>query len=291
MAFRFLLLLFPALALARIDVEILGEFHGNDKTVNINYSGSDTSVISEEERNTFMLSEDTLKNSALNFFGNRPDNVYLRSPTPWGDLYKTYNWEEVSRTLKPKLGRILNVSAETQTIASQTFENKETKPTTFNVGLSKHLENTVSSFWIKDGELTINKGINYDIKFGNTTITYTSLWGLNTEKSMTTLIGLNNLEMVLQPGQSVTTELIVTKLTATLEMEYAAFLSGTVAANYHEAFKEHHFWALDVNEMMAANEMANMSMSKETIDIIFYSNPKMVVVDTKTGVEINDIMS
>ncbi|XP_068624357.1 spherulin-2A-like [Battus philenor] len=290
MAFHYLLLLLPALSLARIDVKIQGDFSEIDKTVNIEFTGTDKNVLSETERKTFDLDEDTLMMNTLKFFGKRPDNVYIRSPTPFGDLYKTYNWEEVVRTLTPMQGRVLNITSETITVASQNFENNDSKPKTFNLGLTKHLENTVSSLWTKDGDLTVNNGINYSIRLGNATISYTSLWGLNTEKSTTMLMGSNDMQLILLPGQKVTTELLATKFTITLEMEYTATIAGTVAVNYKDSFKDHHFWALDVDEMMSDSGMASTAKSKETIDIVFHMNPDIVVFDTMTREPMTDLI-
>lgn len=289
-SYLYFLLLFPALSLARIDVKIFGLYDGIEKTVVIDFNGSDTEVISETEEKTFHLNEDRLKMSAENFFGNKPSDVFLHSPTPFGDLYQTYNWDEVKRTMKPKNGRILNITNEMRTIMSKNFMNTETKPITFNIGLKKHLENTVSSFWTKNGDLTMNKGINYAIYLGNETVTYTSLWGLNTEKSVTTVIGSDDMQISLLPGQSVTTELRVMQLNLAIEMEYMTSLSGSVATNYMQGYKGHHYWALDVDELMAANGMKNEVMSTETIEMIFYTNPQMVVLDTKTGEKMTDLI-
>ncbi|XP_013145402.1 PREDICTED: spherulin-2A-like [Papilio polytes] len=289
-SYLYFLLLFPALSLARIDVKIFGLYDGIEKTVVIDFNGSDTEVISETEEKTFHLNEDRLKMSAENFFGNKPSDVFLHSPTPFGDLYQTYNWDEVKRTMKPKNGRILNITNEMRTIMSKNFVNTETKPITFNIGLKKHLENTVSSFWTKNGDLTMNKGINYAIYLGNETVTYTSLWGLNTEKSVTTVIGSDDMQISLLPGQSVTTELRAMQLNLAIEMEYMTSLSGSVATNYMEGYKGHHYWALDVDELMAANGIKNEVMSTETIEMIFYTNPQMVVFDTKTGEKMTDLI-
>ncbi|XP_014362580.2 spherulin-2A [Papilio machaon] len=284
------LLLFPALSLARIDVKIFGLYDGIEKTVVIDFNGSDTSVISDIEEKTFHLDEDTLKMSAQKFFGDTPSDVFLRSPTPFGDLYKTYNWEEVKRTMKPKNGRILNITNEMRTIMSKNFVNTETKPTTFNIGLKKHLENTVSSFWTKNGDLTINKGINYAIYLGNETMTYTSLWGLNTEKSVTTVFGSDDVQISLLPGQSVTTELRAMKLNLAIEMEYTTSLSGSIATNYMQSYKDHHYWALDIEELMSTNGLSNEVTSTETIEVTFYTNPQIIVFDTKTGEKMTDLI-
>ncbi|PWC19615.1 hypothetical protein [Brenneria corticis] len=50
--------------------------------------GDDIAVISNEERSTFQLNDQQLKNAVEVYFGKKPNDAYLCSPTPWNDYIK-----------------------------------------------------------------------------------------------------------------------------------------------------------------------------------------------------------
>lgn len=296
MAFKYVLLVLPALVLAKIDVELSGEYKEDNSNLKVYYSGSEVGVISDTERQTFGLNDDNLKSAVRAYFGSRPSDAYLRSPTPWGDLYQSYGWNQVIRTLIPRSGKILKISSQPVMVLRQDFQNNSTKPATFNVGISQAVENTVSSSWSKGGELSVDQEINYgfDIEVvnvgGSTSFSFSSSWGRNTEKSKTVTVGASSaLEILLQPGQSVTAQLQATRGTIQIEMEYEASLSGATAVNYADGYRGHHFWSLDVQGVMASAELSNRKISREVIEIDFYTNSRVVVQDKTHGTKLVDV--
>ncbi|XP_048000164.1 spherulin-2A-like [Leguminivora glycinivorella] len=296
MAFRFLFLVLPVLVHARINVEIDGKFQNENSDMKVHFSGSQMDTISDQERASFSLEDNNLKNAVNAYFGKRPDDAYLRSPTPWGDLYRTYNWQQVARTLIPKSSKVLKIKSQPLIVMQQVFENNSTMPATFNVGISHSVENRVSSHWTKSGELSLTQEISYGIDIevanfgGSTSFSYTSGWGIGAEKSETVTIGAtSSMNVLLQPGQSVTTELLATKGTIQIEVEYMASLSGAVAVNYDKVYKGHHYWALPIEAVMSQGGLKNEIMSKEIIEIDFYSQSKVIVHDRNTRAKMLDV--
>ncbi|XP_049882323.1 spherulin-2A-like [Pectinophora gossypiella] len=291
----FLLLLLPALAMARIQVEVSGEYDSNNPNLGVYVSGSESDVISDQERNTFALNDNNLKDAVRAYFGQRPNDAYVRSPTPWGDLYKTYGWSQVLRSLVPRSGRIVKITSEPQIIMKQIFENNSTKPATFNVGISQSVQNTVSSSWQTGHQLSVGQEIKYEfnlgMKFSGTTkFSYTSSWGQSTQKSTSVTIGATSaMQLTLQPGQSVLAELHASRGNIQVEIEYEANLAGATAVNYANTYKGHHFWALDVRAVMSAGGLKNSRLSKETINIGFYSDARVIVHDREIGQKLMEV--
>ncbi|XP_023950848.2 spherulin-2A-like [Bicyclus anynana] len=141
-----------------------------------------------------------------NHYGPIPRNVYLKSPTPWGDLYKEYNWEQVSMLLKVKSAKINESSIKSVLILAQNFDNPSNKTIKVNAGITQSVENTVTTSWSSTKEVTVAQEIEYDLNIifaklsGTTSFSYTSSWGKSEEKSETITIGkINNFLAYLLP--------------------------------------------------------------------------------------------
>jgi hypothetical protein len=293
MAVGYVFLLLPALALAGIEVQLSGVFDEKNPNMNVYLSGSQVSVISDTERNTFRLNDGQLKDAVDRYFGKRPNDAYLRSPTPFNDLYQTYGWDQVTRTLRPRKANVLGIDSQPMIVMQQVFENNSTKPATFNVGISQEVANTVSNSWNTGGSLTVGQEINYgfDIKVaeggGTTSLSYTNSWGKSVEKSQTITVGSSSaMEMVLQPGQAVIAQLLATKGTIKIQVEYEASLSGITAVNYNPIYQGHHFWGLNIGGVMSSGGVSNSVVSREVIEVGFYSQSKVIVKDRSLGKKI-----
>lgn len=286
MAAKFLFLILPALVVARIEIELSGKFDPKNPNLQVDFSGNQVGVITDAERNSFKLNDGSLKDAVRAYFGKRPNDAYLRSPTPWGDLYQSYGWDQVVRTLVPRSAKILSISSQPQIVMQQIFENNSTKEATFNVGISQQVENSVSSAWSKGGELSVGQEISYGFNIegltggSTTTFSYTSSWGKNMEKSETVTVGSSSaMEILIQPGQAVVAQLQANRGSIKMEVEYVASLSGATAVNYSPTYKGHHFWALDVRGVMSSGGLSNQMVSREVIEVGFYADSKVIVHD------------
>ncbi|XP_059047957.1 spherulin-2A-like [Achroia grisella] len=289
MASKYLaLLLLVPVVYANIKVNVVAS--DNEAEREVKFSGRNTAIISDKERNTFQLSDNNLKDAVRAFFGQRPDDAFLRSPTPWGDLYQTYGWPQVTRTLTPRRARVLQVSSNPSIVLRQHFENNSTSSGTFKAQIKQEVKNTVTSTWQKGGELSIGQDIEYgfDIKVlsvgGKTSFSYTSKWGESVSRSETVTVGSESrVEIHLEPGQKVIAELYATRGTMQIQVDYDATLSGSTAVNYSKKYNGHHFWALNINSVMRAGGLKSFAESHEVINLGYYSDSNIVIRDSKSN--------
>lgn len=194
---RTIILIYALLIVSEGKITIDIETAKTISETNVRCSGYDIQVISDEDINLFNLNQLNLRRAVLNHYGAIPKDVYLKSPTPWGDLYKTHNWEQVCTIKKVKSATIKEGSIKSVVILSQDFDNSSNKTIKVNAGISQSVENTITTSWTSDREMTISQEIEYDLNVifakmaGTTSFSYTSSWGKSEEKSETVTIGMN----------------------------------------------------------------------------------------------------
>jgi hypothetical protein len=265
---------------------------GNDKSSShVNASGSVQHVISDQERGTFKLSDSQLKSAVKAYFGKSPNDAYVRSPTPWDDLYKRYHWDQVQMVLAVQRAEILEITSEPTIVKTQEFVNSsKTKSATFNVAISESVQDTVSSNWSTGGTLTVGQEFEYGVEFlgaggkGKTSISYSQSWGIGGEHSKTVTVGSESgMSVELKPQEAVEARLSASRGVMKVRITYKAHLIGSTAINYNPTYKGHHFWALPIGAVMSAGNIANSNESTEVIEIGYYSNSKIELVDKSTG--------
>ncbi len=266
---------------------------GQDKSKSsVSAKGTVQHIITEEEKNTFHLSDKKLKEAVKVYFGKKPKDVFLHSPTPWKDLYKTYNWSPVQMVLTVQSAKILSVKSKSPISKTQIFKNNsKKKDATFNVGISESVNNTASSSWNTGGVLSIGQMFKYEVGFlgtgggGETSISYSQSWGVGGDRSKSITIGSNSeVTVMLGPGEGVQAILTASRSVMKVQIEYIAYLIGTTAVNYYPKFKNHHFWSLDINRVMSKAKIQNLIKSTETIELGYYSDSNIDVNDIETGV-------
>ncbi len=268
---------------------------GKDQSASaVNASGSIQHVVTDEERTTFKLDDEQLKNAVNAYFGKRPNDAYLHSPTPWDDLYKRYHWNQVQTIVVVQSAEILEITSEPIMLKSQEFVNGSSVAATFNVGLTDSVSDTTSSTWSSGGVLTIGQKITYSISFlgtgggGETSLSYSQSWGSGGQESKTITVGSSSgVSVRLDPGESVVSELSASRGVMRVRVRYNAYLSDTypggTAVNYDPRYKGHHFWCLDIGSVMSAGDIANSVQTTEDIEIGYYSNSKIELKDKMTG--------
>ncbi|XP_022833407.1 spherulin-2A-like isoform X2 [Spodoptera litura] len=282
------LLLLPILTLANIEIDVTASDEAGQQ--NIIAIGTNEAIISDLEVQTFQLTDENLKNAVKNHFGVKPDDVFVKSPTPWGDLYVLNEWEQVSRILRPVESKVLSVDFKPFLVFSQSFNNTSTKPAVFKAHISQNVEDTVSSVWEKYCEISASKDIKYgfDIKAmgvsGNAAFSYNSKWGESVLKFERVTVGSQTgLDIYLNAGQSVIADLVATRGIMKIQVNYVASLTGTVAVNYADTFKGHHFWSVDVNRVLQAGGLNRTVWSTELIEFAFYVKSRVDLRDVDTN--------
>lgn len=267
-----------------VDVSVTA---GPDKTSSsVVVGGSEQHVITDDERNTFKLNDSQLKKAVGAYFGKEPNDAYLHSPTPWGDLYKTYSWPQVQTVFVADSAEILAITSEPVIVKTQDFINSSSKTGVFNVAISEQVQNTSTSTWSTGGTLTIGRKINIGIKFlgiggeAENTLSYSQSWGIGGSESLSVTVGsTSGVKVTLEPGESVTAVLSASRGTMKVRVRYKAYLIGSTAVNYNPTYQGHHFWALPIADVMKSGGIPNENLSTQDMSIGYYSNSKVELKD------------
>ncbi len=245
-------------------------------------SGSDVHVISDDEKKAFDVTDGPLKDAVKAHFGKKPNEAYLHSSTPWGDLYKKYHWPEVETTLTIKKAEVLSTNSKPVIVATAIFDNtKGSEAYTYHAKVWEQVSNTEEHTWSSSDSITVSQSVKYGTKFGGqTTASYTHEWGKSHTESQTINVGFETgVDVTVQPGQERVVNLSATLGTMTVRVTYDASLSGDVATNYNPTYKGHHFWEMPITEVLSAVHRPSSKVITEDVVISFYSNATVQVVD------------
>ncbi|SMF37342.1 hypothetical protein [Pseudobacteriovorax antillogorgiicola] len=262
---------------------------GDDKdTSSVQASGTINHVITDEERKNFGIEDHDLKEAVGKYFGKKPNDAYLHSPTPWNDLYKTYHWPQVETYLTVKNATITEITSQPVIIATKTFENNSDQTGTFNAGISDSVTNSVSDTWSKSNTVSFTQKVSYKVGFlgtgggGETSMSYSHTWGESKTESQSVTVGTDSgVSVILKPKEAVKAQLTASRGVMKVRVEYLVYLRGSVAINYNPTYKGHHFWALDVNSVLNAAGKATSITVTQDIEVGFYSNSKVELLNTK----------
>ncbi|CAG9572648.1 unnamed protein product [Danaus chrysippus] len=256
----------------------------------INYSGFEENVITDKFKNLFNIERNNLRLAVKSFYGSLPRDVFLQSPTPWGDLYKTYNWEEVKTILRVSSVRLKKNSLKKTSVLSHDFENPSNLTIKVNAGLSQSVENTITTSWSQSKEISVSQEFEYDLSVifakisGSTEISFTSTYGKSEERSETVTIGSTSaVEIELKPGQSATAVLTAKKSELEIEVVYVTTLRGNVAVNFRRPYKGHHFYGPSVIAVLKSAGLETEIMTYETIKLGTFMEASLKVFDKETG--------
>lgn len=256
----------------------------------INYSGYEENIITDEFISLFNIERNNLRLAVKSFYGTLPRDVFLKSPTPWGDLYKTYNWEEIRTILRVSGVRIKRNSFKKTVVLSHDFENPSNLTIKVNAGLSQSVENTITTTWSQSKEFSVAQEFEYDFSVifaktsGTTEISFTSTYGKSEERSESVTIGSTSaVEIELKPGQSATAVLTAKKSELEIEVVYVATLRGNVAVNFRKSYKGHHFYGPSVIAVLKSAGLETEIMTYETIKLGTFMEASLKVFDKETG--------
>ncbi|HWI66678.1 MAG TPA: hypothetical protein VNT75_33105 [Symbiobacteriaceae bacterium] len=256
---------------------------GSDtSTSSVSASGSVQHIITDNERSTFGIKDADLKKAVEKYFGKKPNDAYLHSPTPWDDLYKTYGWPEVQVVLTVKSATITGITSEPVIVATKNFANNSSKAATFDAAISDSVNNTTEHNWSQTNTIDVSQSFSYEISFlgsgggGETSMSYSHSWGEGGSESQSVTVGsTSGVSVTLDPGESVTAELTASRGVMKVRIVYQAHLTGNTAVNYNPTYKDHHFWTFGINSVMNA---ANLSITREyteDIEIGYYSDAQI----------------
>ena len=247
--------------------------------------GSLSHIITDEERKTFRIEDSALKQAVAAYFGKIPNDAFVRSPTPWNDLYKTYNWEQVQLHLRVKEAKITGVSSRPTILLTQIFNNNSSKPATFDVSISQDVSDSCEANWSTTIGISVTQSVYYGTRFfgGETSLTFSAEFqrGGSTQRMVT--VGQTSGVMVdLEPGEAVRAKLSADYGTVQARITWEAFLSGISAVNYNPKYRDHHFWSLAIDGVRQSVNLPGRLEVVEDIEVGFYSNGEITLEDVDT---------
>lgn len=244
-------------------------------------TGSLQHIITDEERTSFGIQDGDLKRKIGALSGKEPNDAYVRSPTPWDDLYKRYGWEQVHTVLTPIETKILSVDAVPTIISKQEFRNQSSKKTTVAGKISEQVSTTVGTSWSQTYALSFNQEITYSMGFlgsgggGSTSFGFQAEWGKDNMESRTTTVGTEAaINVELDPGEAVVAELSANSGKMQVRVTYEARLTGLAAVNYDPKFEGHHFYGYDISAILGDSNSVRVT---EVIDVGYYNEVRVTV--------------
>lgn len=253
-------------------------------------SGQEQHIITDAERTTFNIQDASLKKAVSAYMGKAPNDAYVRSPTPWGDLYKSYNWPEVQTRFSVQSATIIGDNAVPVILNTNTFKNDSSVAAEFNCGITQKVSLTSESNWSDTSTVGVGQSIGYSIGFlgtgvsGSTSLNYTQAWQKGGSQSETLELGSSaGVNTTLQPGQAVKATLSASKGKLKVKVVYQITLSGDTAVNYNPTYKGHHFYGMNINSVMSAGGLQTVITTTETVEIEYYTDVQVVLEDLKSG--------
>lgn len=271
---------FESISAIKMNIGVNITTNNNDSIVSAH--GHLCNVITENERNTFGLGDHQIKTAIESIHGKRPNDVFVRSPTPWDDLYSRFNWPQVQRFTKVRRVDVVENKEITVVVSEAILKNNSSHRGTFTTNLSTSVRNTTSSHWSQSHGISIGQKISYgfkwlDVEFGGeTSFGYSNGWGHGSTQSNenSTNVG-GNIQVQLEPNEIVRAQIVAKRANAKVKVEYESYLTGYVAMNYYPPYKGHHFWAWDVEEILEKNDRPNLFISTENITVELHSNVEL----------------
>lgn len=252
--------------------------------------GSFDHIITDEEVEWFGVQETVLKNKIGLIWGKEPNDVFLHSPTPWGDLYKTYGWEQVQTVIALKNLPIIEAVNTDHVLKDQkTIVNNEKEKKTFEVEFSSEYDDYISCIECSadipiPGFIDTKNYISYKTTFPPvdsqgeplTLNSRISIW----DSKPSHIKGSTEIRKTieLEPGQSARAEYYVDVCTARIKVPFKMYLQGGVAMNYNPTYKGHHFYKVSIEYIMSESGIPNDYSYQQEIEVGFCANPRIEIV-------------
>lgn len=249
------------------------------------FSGQLVRGTTPADQSAFRIPDATIKQLIGKGFGGRqPNDIFFKDPTSWGNKFAEYGWTPLTTTLRPVSFTLLGQNQKSTVLVTDSFTNNSPTVSTWNVSLTKQVENTNSSTWSKENsfgvDVSATAGINIEIFEASTTIStsFSHTWGQSQTTSETTTIGTTSgFSVEVQPGQTRSAILKATLGTYTLRVDYDAVLSGGVFANYNPTANGHHFWYIPIGNILYDGNLTNRVRTSQNIETNKYFDGQIIV--------------
>lgn len=240
--------------------------------------GREIHVITDHEKKAYKIDDVALKRAAGDYFGKIPDDGYLCSPTPYGDLYKRFGWEQVKTTLVPVKTEILECDVKPTIIKSVICKNHKYKPQVVDVSICDNVCNTVKSIWKSDYKLSCNQKIKYNIcldglKYEDSVIEFKKPWGKEVYLTQDITLGSEyGVTTTLKPYEAVESRLVASYGTIKVKVTYRATVSGGYTIAYCPSYKDNDFWCLPVKGVLKGCGVKASKEVQEILEIKYFAD-------------------
>ncbi|XP_048000062.1 uncharacterized protein LOC125237130 [Leguminivora glycinivorella] len=122
---KYLILLLPLVyaSIQRDGITISIEPGPTEANTTIKYEGKDLKMLTDKDKTAFNLTQESIKRAVEVYANEKATDVFIKSPTPWGDIYKTYIWREVKREFKIKDIKVVNVTHKERILSAKDYKN------------------------------------------------------------------------------------------------------------------------------------------------------------------------
>lgn len=269
----------------RIKIDIKTDSNYDD--VRIKVSGHDNKLVTDNEIALFNITKENLLRGARIELGRYPNDIFLKDPTPYKNLYKRFKWEEVRRHLKITNTNVLQIVNEDVVVTVHEHINSASDSVNYTAAVFETVENTIFSFWSEYGLPKDEMVYDIDVKFHNKRIKYEIQWRNDSGRAVNSDFGVRKEGYTeVMPDQTILSKLTGLKTIILIEVEYTANLIGNIFADFENLYGKYHFYSPTIANIMRAAELENSVITTEWIEIRCYTEPKLRVFYKDTGLDV-----
>nr|WJJ70424.1 venom protein U-MPTX.8-Mc7 [Megalopyge crispata] len=269
-----LVVLLPTVTIGELRIKI--DVKNDPKNAEVILSGSDESPITEKEREAFGITDIKLKKAIEKMNnGHRPDDVYVRSHSAHGNLYKRFNWPPLKRLLTPVSARVIDYQKVVTLVTGVKYNNPSDKNITHTIDVSKEISNEVTNKWSSSHEIGVGVSVSVDFAFGSAglDVSYSHSWGKEEAVSeIGSMTIASSAEVKLWPKEGVSLYMNASKNFLHLEITYKSELTGCVAVNYANKYNDHYFYHYFYPELRRAEPRLPEHIITKQISVIEFNS-------------------
>jgi hypothetical protein len=237
-------------------------------------------VISDEEIVLFNLQDQQLKEAIGSYFGKKPNDAYLKSPTPWGDLYEQYHWNQVERVSTIINPQIVIINVEEIVLKSQNFTNLSDSFQYIDIGYSIQTNYEVIFHWNNAAKVMIENPISFSIDYDLYQSVDTAIFNVtynqtNGYQYSRTIGATGEIQHSISPNESIIVDLVVNKYHMIAQFDIESHLIGFTVANYNPTYRDYHFWGFEIGQVMSARGIKNNITSTIQVELIYFDYVRM----------------
>lgn len=252
----------------------------------ITYKGSDIKHVTDKEILLFNITKDNLSRGVKKEFGKYPDEIYLKDPTYYGDVFKKHKWPEVRRTLSVKNITIVEFIKKGVVLNRIDHINNSTDIIRSKIEFSEPVTNTITAIWNKRGLPEDDIKFEVNIDFGYAKVKHEANWRDPGVAAFDLYTRKTEAFVDIPSGQSIVAKLLTEKIILLIEVEMHAHLKGNILVNYARKYGSQYQWSPKIENIMKAAKLYNGLTTTLLIEVRYYTNGRIEVIDKNSGADI-----